>query len=139
MRRIQSNLDVRSESFQKNREKNLERIGELRRRQQEARFDRPKRDLDRLARQNKLFVRDRLSLLLDPGTPFLEFSTLAANLAYDGEVPGAGQVTGIGIVAGREVIVRADDATVKGGAWYPLSIKKIVRTLDIAIENRLPA
>jgi 3-methylcrotonyl-CoA carboxylase beta subunit len=138
MARIQSNVDVRSETFRKNREKNLERIAELRRRQEEARFTRPKRDLERLARQNKLFVRDRLSLLLDPGTPFLEFSALAANMAYDGEVPGAGQVTGIGIVAGREVIIRADDASVKGGAWYPLSIKKIVRTLDIAIENRLP-
>jgi 3-methylcrotonyl-CoA carboxylase beta subunit len=138
MARIQSNLDVRSEAFRKNRDKNLERITELRRRQEEARFTRPKRDLERLARQNKLFVRDRLSLLLDPGTPFLEFSTLAANMAYDGEVPGAGQVTGIGIVAGREVIIRADDASVKGGAWYPLSIKKMVRTLDIAIENRLP-
>ena len=57
---------------------------------------------------------------------------------YDGEVPGAGIVSGIGIVAGREVIIHADDASVKGGAWYPLTVKKIVRTLDIAIENRLP-
>src|SRR5215471_19512326 len=138
MGRIQSNLDVRSESFRKNREKNLERIAELRRRQEEARFNRPKRDLERLARQSKLFVRDRLALLLDPGTPFLEFSTLAANMAYDGEVPGAGQLTGIGIVSGREVVIRADDASVKGGAWYPLSVKKIVRALDIAIENLLP-
>src|SRR5437899_12750226 len=59
-------------------------------------------------------------------------------MAYDGEVPGAAQVTGIGIVSGREVIVHADDASVKGGAWYPLSVKKIVRVLDVAIENRLP-
>src|SRR5258706_2994440 len=138
MRRIQSNLDVRSEGFLENREKNLARSAELRRRQDEARFKRRERDLERLARQNKLFVRDRLALLLDPGTPFLEFSTLAGNMSYEGEVPGAGQVTGIGIVSGREVIIRADDASVKGGAWYPLSIKKIVRTLDIAIENRLP-
>src|SRR6202040_3331063 len=82
--------------------------------------------------------RDRIEALLDPGTPFLELSTLAGNMAYDGEVPGAAQVTGIGIVSGKEVIVHADDATVKGGAWYPLSAKKIVRALDIAIENRLP-
>ena len=114
------------------------RLAEFHRLQQEARTRRPQRDLDRLARQGKLFVRDRLELLLDPGTPFLEFSTLAANMAYDGEVPGAGQVTGIGIVSGREVVIRADDASVKGGAWYPLSVKKIVRALDIAIENRLP-
>src|SRR5439155_13219193 len=71
-------------------------------------------------------------------TPFLELSTLAANQSYGGDVPGAGIVSGIGIVNGREVIIHADDASVKGGAWYPLSVKKIVRTLDIAIENRLP-
>jgi 3-methylcrotonyl-CoA carboxylase beta subunit len=138
MRRIQSNVDVQSEGFRVNREHNRARLGEFHRLQQEARTRRPQRDLDRLARQGKLFVRDRLELILDPGTPFLEFSTLAANMAYDGEVPGAGQVTGIGIVSGREVVIRADDASVKGGAWYPLSVKKIVRVLDIAIENRLP-
>ncbi|HSD10076.1 MAG TPA: carboxyl transferase domain-containing protein [Candidatus Binatia bacterium] len=138
MRRIQSNVDVRSDTFRANRDQNRALIATLRRRQEEVRSRRPERDLERLARQGKLFVRDRLALLLDPGTPFLELSTLAANMAYDGEVPGAGQVTGIGIVCGREVIVRADDASVKGGAWYPLSVKKIVRTLDIAIENRLP-
>jgi 3-methylcrotonyl-CoA carboxylase beta subunit len=138
MRRIQSNVDVRSEGFLANREHNRARLADFHRLQQEARRRRPQRDLDRLARQGKLFVRDRLELLLDPGTPFLEFSTLAANMAYDGEVPGAGQVTGIGIVSGREVVIRADDASVKGGAWYPLSVKKIVRALDIAIENRLP-
>jgi 3-methylcrotonyl-CoA carboxylase beta subunit len=138
MRRIQSNVDVQSEAFVVNREHNRARLAEFQRLQQEARTRRPQRDLDRLARQGKLFVRDRLELLLDPGTPFLEFSTLAANMEYDGEVPGAGQVTGIGIVSGREVVIRADDASVKGGAWYPLSVKKIVRALDIAIENRLP-
>src|SRR3546814_14615172 len=83
-------------------------------------------------------LRERLAALLDPGTPFLELSTLAAGRAYGGEVPGAGQLTGIGIVGGREVMVRADDPAVKGGAWYPHSVKKIVRSLDIAIENRLP-
>ena len=138
MRRIQTNVDVQSDSFLANREHNRALAADLRRRQAETRSRRPDRDLQRLARQNKLFVRDRLELLLDHGTPFLELSTLAANMAYDGEVPGAGQVTGIGVVAGREVVIRADDATVKGGAWYPLSIKKIVRALDIAIENRLP-
>ncbi|WP_245284081.1 acyl-CoA carboxylase subunit beta [Bradyrhizobium sp. Cp5.3] len=89
-------------------------------------------------RQNKLFVRERLEALLDPETPFLELSSLAGNKAYNGEVPGAAQVVGIGLVAGREVIIHADDASVKGGAWYPLSVKKLVRALDIAIENRLP-
>jgi len=138
MRRIQTNVDTRSETFLANQAHNRTLVADLRRRQEEARTRRPERDLERLARQKKLFVRDRIELLLDPGTPFLEFSTLAANMSYAGEVPGAGQVTGIGIVAGREVVIRADDASVKGGAWYPLSIKKIVRALDIAIENRLP-
>jgi len=138
MRRIDSQIDSSAEGFQQNRAHNLGLIASLRERQRQARFDRPERDRQRLARQKKLFVRDRIELLLDPGTPFLELSTLAANQAYDGEVPSAGIVSGIGIVSGREVIIHADDASVKGGAWYPLSVKKIIRTLDIAIENRLP-
>ena len=138
MRRIETKLDIHSDEFRANAAHNAAVVSELRARQHHARLERPKRDLDRLARQNKMFVRDRIEMLLDPGTPFLELSTLAANMDYDGDVPGAGNVSGIGIVAGREVIIRADDASVKGGAWYPLTIKKMVRTLDIAIENRLP-
>jgi acetyl-CoA carboxylase carboxyltransferase component len=68
----------------------------------------------------------------------LEFSTLAACREYDGVVPGAGVVTGIGIVQGREVAIHANDASVKGGAWYPHTVKKVVRLLDVALENRLP-
>lgn len=138
MGRIQSQLNPHSEAFRANAAHNSALAAELRSRQQEARYQRPRRDLERLARQNKMFLRDRLDALLDPHTPFLELSTLAANMAYGGDAPGAGQMSGIGIVAGREVIIHADDASVKGGAWYPLSVKKIVRTLDIAIENRLP-
>ena len=138
MRRIETKLDIHSDEFRANAAHNETIVSELRARQHRARLERPQRDLDRLARQNKMFVRDRIEMLLDPGTPFLELSTLAANMEYDGDVPGAGNVSGIGIVAGREVIIRADDASVKGGAWYPLTIKKMVRTLDIAIENRLP-
>ena len=138
MRRIASRLDTGAAEFRDNAAHNRALAQTLKQRQTEARTQRPRADLDRLARQGKLFVRDRLDALLDPGTPFLELSTLAANMAYDGGVPGAGQVTGIGIVAGREVMVHADDASIKGGAWYPLSAKKIVRALDIAIENRLP-
>ena len=138
MRRLTSLLDPRSDEFRANHAHNAGLAAALRQHQQAARTDRPARDLERLRRQGKLFVRDRIEALLDPGTPFLELSTLAANMAYDGAVPGAGQVTGIGIVAGREVMLHADDGSVKGGAWYPLSVKKIVRALDIAIENRLP-
>ncbi len=103
-----------------------------------ARHERPLRDLQRLAGHGKLLPRQRLEKLLDPGTPFLELSTLAGNMAYDGASPGASCITGIGIVAGREVMIHADDSTVKGGAWFPLTIKKIVRCLEIALENHLP-
>jgi 3-methylcrotonyl-CoA carboxylase beta subunit len=138
MRRIESRIDPRSDDFRRFREANLERVGEFRRRQEAARFERPQRDRDRLAHHGKTFVRDRIRLLLDPGTPFLELSSLAANTEYDGDSKSASVVTGIGIVSGREVIVRADDPSIKGGAWYPLTVKKNVRCLDIAIENRLP-
>ena len=138
MQRISSLIDKRDDDYRENHRHNRGLVSELRERQQTARHVRPERDRERLRRQNKMFVRDRIEALLDPGTPFLELSTLAGNMAYDGEVPGAAQVTGIGIVSGKEVIVHADDASVKGGAWYPLSVKKIVRALDIAIENRLP-
>ena len=93
---------------------------------------------DRLAEQDKLTVRERLDLLLDPGSPFLELLPLAANRHYDGEAPQALLVTGIGVVNGREVMIIADDSSLKGGSWYPLSMKKIVRALEIALENRLP-
>ncbi len=138
MRRIDSRISVEDIDFKANAAHNRALAEELAERQRAARHDRPQRDLDRLARQDKMFVRDRIAALLDPGTPFLELSTLAANRAYGGDVPGAGQVVGIGIVSGREVLIHADDASVKGGAWYPLSVKKIVRALDVAIENRLP-
>jgi 3-methylcrotonyl-CoA carboxylase beta subunit len=138
MRRIQSRIHPRSAEFQRFRAKNLERVAELRARQQEARFTRPERDLERVRRQGKLFVRDRIEKLLDPGTPFLELSTLAACTEYGGEAKSASVVVGLGVVSGREVVVRADDPTIKGGAWYPLTVKKIVRSLEIAIENRLP-
>ena len=138
MKRIESRLDTGSADFVANAAHNRRLAAQLKERQRLAREVRPARDMQRLERQNKLFIRERLNHLLDPGTPFLELSTLAAGMAYEGEVPGAGIVSGIGIVSGREVIIHADDASVKGGAWYPLSIKKIIRTLDIAIENRLP-
>src|ERR1700732_2045214 len=138
MQRVSSLIDTRDDDYRANDLHNRRLASELKERQTVARHVRPERDRERLRRQNKMFVRDRIEALLDPGTPFLELSTLAGNMAYDGEVPGAAQVTGIGIVSGKEVIVHADDASVKGGAWYPLSVNKIVRALDIAIENRLP-
>ncbi len=138
MRRIESHINTASESYRQFREHNLKVVGEFRERQEAARNTRPQRDIDRLARQDKMLPRERLELLLDPGTPFLEFSSLAANSAYDGGSPSASCITGIGIVSGREVVIHANDSTVKGGAWYPLTVKKILRAMDIAIENHLP-
>ena len=138
MNRLESRINTGSAEFQANAAHNRALVAAFREQQRAAREDRPQRDVERLRAQGKLLVRERLQQLLDPGTPFLEFSSLAANEAYDGEVPGAGCVTGIGIVSGREVVINAGDATVKGGAWYPLTVKKTIRALDIAIENRLP-
>ena len=138
MRKIVSRLNSSSPEFHRYAAHNRALVAEFRARQQAARHDRPARDLDRLARQGKMHPRARIEKLLDPGTPFLELSSLAANMAYDGESPSASCIVGIGVVSGREVIIRADDPTVKGGAWYPLTIKKIVRALDIAVENRMP-
>ncbi|TMA34150.1 MAG: methylcrotonoyl-CoA carboxylase, partial [Deltaproteobacteria bacterium] len=87
--------------------------------------------------RGKLLVRDRIDRLLDPGSPFLELSPLAAWGCYDDEAPGAGIVTGIGRIAGRECVVVANDATVKGGTYYPLTVKKHLRAQEIALENRL--
>ncbi|HVT12941.1 MAG TPA: carboxyl transferase domain-containing protein [Fimbriimonadaceae bacterium] len=88
--------------------------------------------------RNKLLARERIDALCDPGAAFLEFSTLAANGMYGGEAPGAGIVTGIGRVHGRECVIIANDATVKGGTYFPVTVKKHLRAQEIALENRLP-
>jgi len=88
--------------------------------------------------RGKLFVRNRIKGLLDPGTPFLELSALAANGIYENQAPAAGVITGIGRVSGREVMIIANDATVKGGTYFPLTVKKHLRAQEIALENRLP-
>jgi acetyl-CoA carboxylase carboxyltransferase component len=88
--------------------------------------------------QGKMFVRERIDQLLDPGAPFLELSPLAAWQVYEDDAPGAGIVTGIGRVSGQQVMIVANDATVKGGSYYPLTVKKHLRAQEIALENNLP-
>ncbi|HWM00009.1 MAG TPA: carboxyl transferase domain-containing protein, partial [Nocardioidaceae bacterium] len=88
--------------------------------------------------RGKLLVRDRVDRVLDPGSPFLELSPLAADGMYDGAVPSAGIVTGVGRVCGRECVVVANDATVKGGTYYPMTVKKHLRAQAVAFDNRLP-
>ncbi|KQU53102.1 methylcrotonoyl-CoA carboxylase [Sphingomonas sp. Leaf339] len=96
------------------------------------------RSRDRHVARGKLLPRDRVERLLDPGTPFLEIGQLAAHDLYDGEVPGAGVIAGIGRVSGRQVMIVCNDATVKGGTYYPTTVKKHLRAQEIAQENRLP-
>jgi 3-methylcrotonyl-CoA carboxylase beta subunit len=88
--------------------------------------------------RGKLLPRERVAGLLDPGSPFLELSPLAAHGMYDDEAPGAGIITGIGRVAGREVMIVCNDATVKGGSYYPMTARKHTRAQEIALQNRLP-
>jgi acetyl-CoA carboxylase carboxyltransferase component len=138
MTTIHSHIDPRSAEFQANAEYHRRLTDELRELlnhtarggSDEAR----QRHLDR----GKLLVRDRINTLLDDGSAFLELSPLAAHEVYEDEVPGAGMVTGIGRVSGREVVIVANDATVKGGTYYPLTVKKHLRAQEIAQENHLP-
>ena len=88
--------------------------------------------------RGKLLPRERIRRLLDPGSPFLELSQLAGHEMYDSPVPSGSVITGIGRVSGREVIVVANDATVKGGTYYPITVKKHLRAQEIAMQNRLP-
>lgn len=138
MRRIKSNIDVNSAEFLENQVQNNQLLAEFRQRQEDARYQRNDRDLERLKKQKKLTPRERIELILDPGTPFMELGALAACEDYNGQVPGAGVVGGIGIVNGREVVINASDSTVKAGAWYPKTIQKTIRLLEVALENNLP-
>src|SRR5437016_10608912 len=88
--------------------------------------------------RGKMVVRDRIEAVLDPDTPFLEFSALAANGMYDDEAPCAGIVTGIGMIHGHQTVIVANDATVKGGAYFPMTVKKHIRAQEIALDNHLP-
>src|SRR5688500_2548741 len=113
-------------------------VPELRQRTAEVRQGGGQKYIERHRAQGKLPVRERIEKLLDDGSPFLELSPLAAGGWYDEEAPAAGVVTGIGRVAGREVLIVANDATVKGGTYYPMTVKKHVRAQQIALDNRLP-
>jgi 3-methylcrotonyl-CoA carboxylase beta subunit/propionyl-CoA carboxylase len=131
-------VDPRSEEFRLNHDRMASLVAELRSRTDAARQGGGAKYLQRHREQGKLPVRERIDKLLDPDSPFLELSALAAWELYDNEAPAAGLVTGIGRVAGREVLLVANDATVKGGTYYPITVKKHVRAQQIALENRLP-
>jgi 3-methylcrotonyl-CoA carboxylase beta subunit len=113
-------------------------VADLRERLATARRGGPERSRQRHVERGKLLPRDRVDALLDPSSPFLELSPLAATGMYGDAAPGAGIITGIGRIAGRECVVVANDATVKGGTYYPMTVKKHLRAQEVALHNRLP-
>jgi len=127
-----------SDEFRANQTANLKLIADLSQRLEAAALGGGERSRIRHVDRGKLLPRDRVDRLLDPGSPFLELSPLAAGGMYDGDAPGAGIITGIGRVAGRECVIVANDATVKGGTYYPITVKKHLRAQEIALQNRLP-
>jgi len=135
---LDTRVNLADPVFRSNRDSMHQLVEELRARLDRAREGGGAKYLERHRVQGKLPVRERVARLLDPGGRFLEFSALAAVDMYDDDAPGAGLVTGIGRVSGREVLIVANDATVKGGTYFPITVKKHVRAQEIALANRLP-
>src|SRR5262245_55988111 len=113
-------------------------VDDLRARQAHVEQGGGKKAVEKHVARGKLLPRERVRRLLDPGSPFLELSALAAGGMYGDEVPSAGIITGIGRVSGRECLIVCNDATVKGGTYYPITVKKHLRAQEVARENRLP-
>jgi len=125
-------------TLQSSREQHLQLVAQLREKMAAAALGGSAKSRDRHVSRGKLLPRDRVDGLLDPGSPLLEVSALAADGMYDDECPGAGIIVGIGRVSGRECMIVANDATVKGGTYYPITVKKHLRAQEIARQNRLP-
>jgi 3-methylcrotonyl-CoA carboxylase beta subunit len=138
METLQSLVDPAGADYARNSAGQRELVRELRERLRATALGGPERSRERHVARGKLLPRDRVERLLDDGSPFLEIAPLAANGMYDDESPGAGVIAGIGLVHGRQVLVISNDATVKGGTYYPMTVKKHLRAQEIALENRLP-
>src|SRR5579883_3592297 len=135
---LASQIDTRSDTFKRNAEAMRALVADLKARTDKVRLGGGEESRKRHLSRGKLLPRERVRALLDPGSPFLELSPLAAHGMYDGAAPGAGIITGIGGVVGKEVVVIANDATVKGGTYFPITVKKHLRAQEVALENRLP-
>src|SRR5258708_5562556 len=135
---LPSSIDRASPQARANRDAMSALVAELHKKLDAVRQGGPERAREKHLKAGKLLPRERVERLLDPGSPFLEIAPLAALDLYDNEAPSAGIITGIGRVAERECVVVANDATVKGGTYYPLTVKKHLRAQEIALENRLP-
>jgi 3-methylcrotonyl-CoA carboxylase beta subunit len=138
MPKLSSTIDRHSPAFKALETHNRALRDELRARVAEAALGGPEASRDRHVKRGKLLPRDRVERLLDPGSPFLEVGQLAAFGLYGGEAPGAGMICGVGRVSGREVMIVANDPTVKGGAYFPMTVKKHLRAQEIAEQNHLP-
>ena len=138
MTQLHTQLDPNSQGFKANAQAMADLVAELREKTLVAAKGGSERAREKHLKRGKLLSRDRVQRLLDPGSPFLELSALAANGMYEGDVHGAGMITGIGRVSGRECMIVCNDATVKGGTYYPMTVKKHLRAQEIARENRLP-
>src|SRR3954465_5319949 len=138
MARLETSLDRRSETYRQNQAALAQAVATLRSNVDKVAEGGGATARERHLKRGKLLPRDRVRTLIDTGSPFLELSQLAAWGMYDGEVPCAGMITGIGRVSGRECLILAHDATVKGGTYYPMTVKKHLRAQAIAQANRLP-
>ncbi len=138
MFRIESKVDTEASEFKENQEAMQKVVDQFKERLTKVKEGGPLDMRERHKKRGKLTARERLDLLFDKNTAFLELSPLAAYDMYDNDAPSAGMITGVGVVHGREVLAVANDATVKGGTYYPLTIKKHVRAQEVAMENRLP-
>ncbi|HEX4986931.1 MAG TPA: carboxyl transferase domain-containing protein [Burkholderiales bacterium] len=138
MAALQSKLDPRAPEFQANRDAMAALVADLREKVRAASQGGGEAAREKHVGRGKLLARDRIHRLLDPGAPFLELSQLAAWSMYDNQVPAAGIVTGVGRISGRECVIVANDATVKGGTYFPMTVKKHLRAQEIAQQNHLP-
>jgi acetyl-CoA carboxylase carboxyltransferase component len=138
MDELATRIAATSDEFRANQAAMQSLVDQLRAAEAKARAGGGTKSHERHRAQGKLPVRERLDRVLDPGSPFLELSPLAAWAMYDDEAPGAGIVTGVGRVSGREVLIVANDATVKGGTYYPITVRKHLRAQEVALANRLP-
>src|SRR5215210_2002320 len=135
---LTSQVERESADFERRRARMEELVAELRDRTAAVARGGGERAVERHRTRGKLTARERVDRLLDPNTAFLELNALAAWDIYDGQAPGAGIVTGVGVIEGRECVVVANDATVKGGSYFPLTVKKHLRAQEVAAQNALP-
>ena len=135
---LSSQISPRAEAFQVNRTAMEAALAQVRDAADTARQGGSEKSRARHISRGKMLPRDRVEQLLDPGSAFLELGTLAAHDLYNGDVPGAGIITGVGRVSGRECLIICNDATVKGGTYYPMTVKKHLRAQEVGQENNLP-